>query len=63
MTGWTVLLRHHLRRDRWMFLWWCLGAVLLFWSQAVSVAGLYATQEEFARAAAVGGDNPAFIAY
>lgn len=45
-----------------MFLWWCLGAVLLFWSQAVSVAGLYRTQAEFDRAAAVAEDNPAFIA-
>ena len=62
MTGWLILLRHHVRRDRWMFLWWCLGVVALYWTQAVSVVGLYSTQAEFDRAAAVADDNPAFIA-
>lgn len=62
MTGWTILLRSHLRRDRWMFLWWGAGAVLLFWSQAVSVIGLYSSQAEFERAATAAGDNAAFIA-
>lgn len=62
MTGWTILLRSHLRRDRWMFLWWGAGTVVLFWSQAISVIGLYSTQEEFDRAALVAEDNAAFIA-
>lgn len=62
MTGVGLLLRHDLRRDRWMILWWVLGGVLLYWSQAVSVPGLYATQEELARAAASMEDNAAFVA-
>ena len=56
------LLRFHLRRDRLMLLWWVLGAVLLYWSQAVSVEGLYPTQAEFDKAAASMADNAAFIA-
>lgn len=62
MTGVWTLLRNHLRRDRWMILWWCLGGTLLYWSQAVSVAGLYSTQAEFDSAAAAMQDNAAFIA-
>lgn len=62
MTGWGILLRSHLRRDRWMFLWWGAGTVLLFWSQAISVIGLYSTQAEFERAAVVAEDNAAFVA-
>jgi len=57
-----LLLRFNLRRDRLMLLWWVLGAVLLYWSQAVSVEGLYPTQVEFDRAAASMADNVAFIA-
>jgi len=57
-----LLLRFNLRRDRLMLLWWVLGAVLLYWSQAVSVEGLYPTQAEFDRAAASMADNVAFIA-
>ena len=38
-----------------MVLWWALGVTVLYWSQAVSVEGLYATQAEFDRAAAVDG--------
>jgi ABC-2 type transport system permease protein len=62
MTGVGTLVRHYLRRDRWMILWWCLGVTLLYWSQAVSVAGLYADQAEFDKAAAAMDDNAAFIA-
>lgn len=62
MSGIGILLRSHLRRDRWMILWWCVGGTLLYWSQAVSVAGLYATQAEFDKAAAAMDDNAAFIA-
>ncbi len=64
MTGGATwrLLRFNLRRDRLMLLWWTLGVVLLYWSQAVSVEGLYATQAEFDRAAANMADNAAFIA-
>ena len=53
---------HHARRDRWMVLWFTLGVTVLYWSQAVSVDGLYTTQAEFDRAAASMEDNAAFIA-
>lgn len=62
MTGTGVLVRAFLRRDRWLLLWWALGGTLLYWSQAVSVKGLYATQAEFDRAAAMMESNPALIA-
>lgn len=62
MTGVGTLLRQHLRRDRWMILWWCLGGTLLYWSQAVSIEGLYSTQAELDTAAAAMDDNAAFIA-
>jgi len=57
-----LLTRHYLRRDRWALLWWTLGATVLYWSQAVSVDSLYATQEEFDQAAASMNGNAAFIA-
>jgi ABC-2 type transport system permease protein len=44
-----------------MILWWTLGGAVLFWSQAVSVAGLYATQRELDEAAASAAGNAAFI--
>lgn len=62
MTGTRTLLLVFLRRDRWMVLWWGIGATLLYYSQAVSVDGLYATQAEFDRAAASMQHNAAFIA-
>jgi ABC-2 type transport system permease protein len=62
MTGTGVLLRTFLRRDRWLLLWWSLGGTLLYWSQAISVKGLYATQAEFDRAAALMETNAALIA-
>lgn len=62
MTGWASFLRLFLRRDRWMLLWWGLGTMLLYVSQAVSVDDLYATQAEFDRAAASMEGNAAFIA-
>ncbi len=62
MTGSGVLLRTFLRRDRWLLLWWALGGTLLYWSQAVSVKGLYATQAEFDRAAALMESNAALVA-
>ena len=62
MTGAAVLLRTFLRRDRWMLLAWAAGTVLLYWSQAYSVDGLYSSQAEFDRAAASMGGNAAFIA-
>jgi ABC-2 type transport system permease protein len=60
MTG--LLLRRYLWRDKWMILWWTVGATLLYYSQAVSVKGLYTTQAEFDRAAASMESNAAFIA-
>jgi ABC-2 type transport system permease protein len=62
VTGVATLLRAHLRRDRWMIVFWSIGGTLLYWSQAISVAGLYATQEELDRAALSMDDNAAFIA-
>jgi ABC-2 type transport system permease protein len=62
MTGTRLLLRPFLRRDRWMYLWWTIGVTVLYWSQAVSVDGLYTTQAEFDRAAASMENNVAFIA-
>jgi ABC-2 type transport system permease protein len=62
LAGTKRLLRFHLRRDRLMLLWWTLGGVLLYWSQAVSTKGLYPTQAEFDRAAANMANNAAFIA-
>jgi ABC-2 type transport system permease protein len=62
MTGTWLLLRHFVRRDRWLYLWWSLGITLLYYSQAVSVDGLYTTQAEFDRAAASMENNVAFVA-
>ncbi|MGF9759061.1 hypothetical protein AAII07_28070 [Microvirga sp. 0TCS3.31] len=62
MTGTWLLLRHFLRRDRLMILAWAAGITLLYWSQAVSVEGLYATQAELDKAAAAMEANAAFIA-
>jgi ABC-2 type transport system permease protein len=60
--GVGVLVRHFLRRDRWMLLWWSLGITVLYWSQAVSVESVYASQEDLDRAAALMGSNAAFVA-
>jgi ABC-2 type transport system permease protein len=62
LAGTGALLRFNLRRDRLMLLWWTLGGVLLYWSQAVSTKGLYPTQAEFDRAAEKMAGNAAFIA-
>lgn len=62
MTGVGVLFRSYLRRDRWLVLWWCLGGTVLYWSQAASIPGLYATQAELDAAAASMESNAAFIA-
>ena len=62
MTGTWTLVRHFLRRDRWMLTWWALGIASLYWSQAVSVEGVYASQAELDRAAALMGSNAAFVA-
>lgn len=61
-TGAPALLRAYLRRDRWIIAAWATGITLLYYSQAVSVDGLYQTQAEFDRAAASMQGNPAFIA-
>ncbi len=62
MTGALTLWRHFVRRDRWQLVWWSIGLTLLYWSQAASVKGLYATQAEFDAAARLMESNPAFIA-
>lgn len=62
MTGTATFLRAFLRRGRWHYAWWALGITLLYYSQAVSVKGLYTTQAEFDKAAASMEGNTAFIA-
>ncbi len=62
MSGTWLLLRHFLRRDRWMLLAWSVGITILYWSQAVSVEGLYRTQAEFDAAAVAMESNAAFVA-
>jgi len=61
-SGTTTFVRFFLRRDRLSLVWWVLGLVLLYVSQAWSVEGLYATQAEFDRAAASMQNNAAFVA-
>ena len=60
--GTRVLLRAALRRDRWQVLWWSLGVSTLYWSQAVGVDRLYATQDELSAAAASMAGNSAMVA-
>lgn len=62
MTGVWPLVRSFLRRDRWVILAWAAGVTLLYYSQAVSIEGLYQTQAEFDRAAAAMEGNASFIA-
>lgn len=62
LTGFGVFVRTFARRDRWLVLWFLIGNTLLYWSQAVSVDGLYKTQAEFDRAAASEAANTAFVA-
>jgi ABC-2 type transport system permease protein len=62
MTGTWPFVRAYLRRDRWMLLWWSVGVAFLYWSQAVSVDGLYDNQADFDRAAASMESNAGFIA-
>jgi ABC-2 type transport system permease protein len=62
VTGSLTLLRSYLRRDRWLVLWWSVAGTILYYSQAVSVKGLYATQAEFDKAAASMQGNAAFVA-
>jgi len=62
VTGTWLLLRHFLRRDRWMLLAWSVGITVLYWSQAISVEGLYSTQAEFDEAAATMESSAALVA-
>jgi ABC-2 type transport system permease protein len=62
MTGVGAFLWTFLRRDRWMYVSWGLGVAVFYWSQAVSVEGLYTTQAEFDQAAASMAANSAFVA-
>ncbi len=62
MTGAGEFLRAFVRRDRWLYLWWALGATALYYSQAVSVKGLYTSQAQLDKAAADMETNTAFIA-
>lgn len=62
MSGLRVLFWTFARRDRWFVLWFVIGITVLYWSQAVSVDGLYTTREAFEDAAKLMGSNPAFVA-
>lgn len=62
LTGTGTFLRTFLRRDRWLVFWFLLGTTILYWSQGISVDGIYTTQAEFDRAAAMMEENAAFIA-
>ncbi len=62
MTGGGALLRLHLRRDRWMLLWWVAGIAVFYWSQAWGTEASYPTQGELDEAAAAMQGNAAFIA-
>ncbi|WP_110207394.1 ABC transporter permease [Nocardioides daejeonensis] len=62
MTGFAALLRLFLARDKWMILAWTAGITLLYWSQAISIEGVYQSQHEFDAAAALMEKNAAFIA-
>ncbi len=61
-TGTGTLFRFFWRRDRFGLIWWTVGVVMLYWSQAVSVDALYATQAEFDIAATSMQNNAALIA-
>ncbi|CAN5389320.1 ABC transporter membrane-spanning protein [soil metagenome] len=60
--GYGVLLRANLRRDALQVLAWVLGVTLLYWSQAISIDGLYTSQAQLDDAAASMGGNAAFVA-
>jgi ABC-2 type transport system permease protein len=62
VTGQWILLRHFLRRDRWVALWFAVGVAVLYWAQAVSIDDLYSTQEAFDEAADAMAANTAFVA-
>ena len=62
LTGTSLLLRTFVWRDKWLYLWWTIGVTILYWSQAVSIDGLYQTQADFEKAAASMEGNAAFIA-
>lgn len=60
--GTGIFVRFFIRRDWFSYVWWFLGTIVLYWSQAVSVKGLYSSQAEFDKAAASMQGNAAFIA-
>jgi len=62
MTGTLTFVRTFLRRDRWMMFWWIAAGTVLYYSQAPSVDGVYATQAEFDKAASSMEGNAALIA-
>lgn len=62
MTGTGTFLWTFLRRDKWILLWWVLGAVGLYVATCYSVDQLYTTQEQYDSAAASMEQNAAFIA-
>ncbi|WP_375000589.1 ABC transporter permease [Aeromicrobium sp. CTD01-1L150] len=62
LVGAGTFVRFFVRRDRWMVLAWTVGISLMYWIQAVSVEGLYSTQEEFDVAAASMESNAGFVA-
>ncbi len=63
LTGTATLTRFVLRRDRVRIVVWIAGIVLLVWSTAASVKGLFPTQHDLDAAAASVHDNAAAIAF
>lgn len=62
MSGTGTFLWTFLRRDKWLLLWWVLGAVGLYVVTCYSVDQLYTTQAQYDEAAASMEGNAAFIA-
>lgn len=62
MSGTGTFLWTFLKRDKWMLLWWVLGAVGLYVVTCYSVDQLYTTQAQYDEAAASMEGNAAFIA-
>lgn len=62
MTGVATFLWTFLKRDKWMLLWWIIGAAGLYLVTCYSIDQLYTTQKQYDEAAASMEGNAAFIA-
>jgi ABC-2 type transport system permease protein len=63
LEGLGPLVRFVVARDRWRFLAWIVGIVVLVISTAASTKGIYPTPESLEGAAALVEDNPAALAF